>query len=118
MQDADVKQGEVMQRATKDPALKARSREIYATDDEWAKVKSAATAADMKISSYLLSRPRTSSVRSAQGVARLLAVSRASVALQEIAASIPEDFPGAALLLSRLASVEAELAIIRTGRSA
>ncbi len=47
-----------MVRTTKDPAFKARSREIYATDAEWEEVKEAAAAADMKIGRYLLSRRR------------------------------------------------------------
>lgn len=107
-----------MARATKDPALKARSREIYATDAEWAEVKAAAAAADMKISRYLLSGRRHASVGSAREIAQLLALGRASDELQAIAAGIPETFPVAAMLLSRLATVEAELAVIRAGRSA
>lgn len=107
-----------MARAPKDPGLKAKSREIYATDAEWADVKAPAAAADMKISRYLLSGRRHTPAGSAREIATLLALGRASDGLQAIAVSIPESLPAAAILLSRLAAVEAELAIIRVGRSA
>lgn len=107
-----------MARAPKDPGLKARSREIYATDAEWAEVKAAAAAADMKISRYLLSGRRHVSAKSTREIVRFLALARASGELQAIAASFPETLPEAAMLLSRLATVEAELAVIRAGRSA
>lgn len=107
-----------MARAAKDPGLKAKSREIYATDAEWAEVKAGASAADMKIGRYLLSRRRHAPVGSAREIIALLALGRASNELQVIASSIPETLPGAAMLLSRLATVEAELAIIHSGKSA
>ena len=70
-------------RPKKDPSKRAKRREIYATDAQWAEVKEAAMAADLSVPQFLL-RGRGGG-GSPIGAARIIAFTEA---LQETQAAL------------------------------